>query len=138
MSLKNLKEILSEALHLETNITALKEFIRKFYIPRYQIRTPKEHEEIRKKVSKNPSSCKHLKGGARHNPTYYSSDYYKDYNVSLFTFNTGRKRIRCNSCGKKWFDDEPEWAEACKMVESSTNTPASCEIPIWYGKDPSK
>jgi len=87
------------------------------YIPNYERRTEKEHGEIRKRIKVDPSECEHLKGGSFRRPSTH-----KDFNVSYHIFAGGVERIRCLSCGQKWFSDDPCWNEALVMVKHSTNS----------------
>ena len=96
--------------------------LRRNYVPKYSTRTPEEHQAIRDSIRKDPSTCKHLKGG------YIQSLGHKDFNVSFHTFCDGSRRIICNSCGKKWFKGQPDWEEALKMNEQSTNAASASEI----------
>ena len=85
--------------------------------------------------------CSHLKGG-RKGPR----SQVRDYAVGVHTFITGRPEIRCFICKMIWKTrDTAEfllrhgkkvanhtkigWFEATKMLEQTTNTPSSSEIP---------
>ena len=93
------------------------------YVSRYSLRSELEQSALRSFLKIDPKKCDHLKGG------FGKRVGRLDYNVSLFTFATGVQRIRCNSCGKKWFKGKPGWADAVQMLECSSNCPASSEIP---------
>lgn len=68
--------------------------------------------------------CRHLKGGG-----YGLSTIGRDYNISYHRFINNRARIRCLTCGKVWWENEPGWKEALEMMNQSSNTPSSSEIP---------
>lgn len=85
--------------------------------------------------------CSHLKGG-RKGPR----SQVRDYAVGIHTFITGRPEIRCFICKMIWkMNDTAEflirngrkianhtklgWYEATKMLEQTTNTPSSSEVP---------
>lgn len=86
--------------------------------------------------------CTHLKGG-RKGPR----SQVRDYAVYLFTFIDSHYEIRCFICKMVWkVNDTAEflirkgkkisnhtkmgWFEASKMLEQTTNTPGSSEIPL--------
>jgi hypothetical protein len=86
--------------------------------------------------------CRHLKGG-KHGP----KSGVIDYNVGLHTYINGENIIKCNSCMMKWkVNDTIEflvrggrkianhtkigWAQAQAMLNQSTNTPTSSEVPM--------
>lgn len=66
--------------------------------------------------------CKHLKGGR------YRLPGHKDYATWCFTFVDGSTIIKCAICGEKWTPQSPDWADAIKMMEQSTNTRCSSEV----------
>lgn len=89
----------------------------------YERRTDKEHAEIRARIKVDPKDCNHAKGG----PTW-NSPYIGDYNLSLFTFIDGTQRIRCLTCGQKWFKGDKGWKEMYeKAQQRSTNKEGSSE-----------
>ena len=95
---------------------------RKNYIPLYGQRTEAEHARIRESLKRDPNKCSHLKGGD------IRRGVMKDYNVTGHYFPNGILRIRCSICGKKWFKGDPDWSEAIRMVNQSTNSISSSEI----------
>lgn len=95
------------------------------YVSRYSLRSSLEDAALRAFLKIKPRDCSHLKGGFNR-----GRGSRADYNVSLFTFITGKRRVRCNSCGQKWFEGRKGWEEAIRMVNLSTNSPASSEGPI--------
>jgi hypothetical protein len=92
------------------------------YVPRYNTRTSLEHQAIRDKILQDPKTCRHTKGGR------YTT--HNDYNVLCHTFSNGKQRIRCGNCSQVWWQGDPGWQDAIKMVEQSTNKPSSSEVPI--------
>ena len=85
--------------------------------------------------------CKHRKGGK--NP---SKTMPPNYAVYQFTFMRAETVIRCAVCGMRWRSQDTDeflvrsgkkisnhtkigWRRACEMMEQSSNTPASSEIP---------
>lgn len=93
------------------------------------------------KIIKLQASCKHLKGGRR-----LKADKNIDYNVVLFVFPDGVWQIKCHSCAARWRKQDTVeflfrngkkipnhtrmgWAEALHLVDQSTNTFASAEVP---------
>jgi hypothetical protein len=66
--------------------------------------------------------CTHLKGGAIQRP------YHRDYAVTQHTYPDGRVEIKCMICGQPWTKDHPDWAEARRMMEESSNNPTASEI----------
>ena len=85
--------------------------------------------------------CSHLKGGRRG-----PRSQVRDYAIYLFTFIDNKTSIKCFLCKMEWrVKDTAEflfrkgkkianhtkigWYEASKMLEQTTNTPASSEIP---------
>jgi len=83
-----------------------------------------------------------LKGG-KHGP----KSGVIDYNVGLHTYINGENIIKCNSCMMKWkVNDTIEflvrggrkianhtkigWQQAQAMLNQSTNTPTSSEVPM--------
>jgi hypothetical protein len=92
----------------------------------YSRRTEAEHALIRELIKVNPKDCTHQKGGRT------QSRYKKDYNVSLFTFIDGTRRVRCLTCGQKWFEGDKGWDEALRMATQSTNAQASSERPAYF------
>jgi hypothetical protein len=85
--------------------------------------------------------CKHRKGG-KNGPKNATVDYA----VSQHTYINAETVIRCLICGAKWHPEDTVewlvrggkeisnhtkigWAEACAMVEQSSNTATSSEIP---------
>ena len=101
----------------------------KDYVPRYYSRTVTDHDDIRRRIAINPAVCKHLKGGR-----FRRRNAVKDYNVSHHRFIDGTERIRCHSCGTKWFSTDANWNEALAMTEGSTNSP-SLEMPVWQVRE---
>jgi hypothetical protein len=84
-------------------------------------------------------NCHHLKGASMvrlGNLGRWMLDKYslskgpfKDYNVSDHIFPDGTRVIKClTGCGKKWTKDSPDWSEALKMVESSSNFRSASEV----------
>ena len=98
--------------------------VRNEYVPKYGLRTEQEHEIIRRnlRVKFDPKNCDHLKGDP------FKSRFSRDYNMSLHTFPDGTRRVRCLSCGRKWFSADSNWLDALKMVNRSTNSPSGSEI----------
>jgi hypothetical protein len=93
------------------------------YKPKHTPRTLEECQRVRDRIRKDPATCKHLKGGNL-------KTIVRDFNLSHHTFIDGSQRIICNFCGKKWFKDSPDWNEAVKMFEQSTNmSSASEQVP---------
>ena len=85
--------------------------------------------------------CSHLKGGRRG-----PRSQVRDYAIYLFTFIDNKTSIKCFLCKMEWkVKDTVEflfrkgkkianhtkigWYEASKMLEQTTNTPASSEVP---------
>lgn len=68
------------------------------------------------------SPCMHLKGGRM------VRSAVGDYAVYGHTFPDNTYRIKCMLCPKVWYPSDADWADAVKMVESSTNTWSSSEI----------
>jgi hypothetical protein len=93
------------------------------YVAAYDLRTPEEHAAIRKQIQRNPETCRHTKGGRVLRP-------FSDYNVSCFTFIDGSTQIKCLSCRHVWTKESPDWKEALRMIDNSTNTPNACEQPL--------
>jgi hypothetical protein len=93
------------------------------YVSKYDSRTPTEHTAIRKRIQRDPSTCRHTKGDRTRPP-------FVDYNVSSFVFIDGSIQIKCLSCRHVWTGESPDWKEAVRMMNASTNTPMSCEQPI--------
>jgi hypothetical protein len=89
----------------------------------YSRRTFEEHQHIRDRIKVDPKDCDHTKGG-RDRRIRYSRN---DYNVSMMTFIDGTQRVRCLTCGQKWFESDKGWAEAIRMVSESTNRQTSSE-----------
>jgi hypothetical protein len=98
----------------------------KNYVPQYSRRTEAEHTACRRRATTSPSVCQHRKGFHRR-----PRSVVKDYNVSFHRFIDGTERIRCLSCGKKWFPSDADWQQALNMVEDSTNTRTASETPYW-------
>lgn len=98
------------------------------YVPKYKLRTEAEHAQIRESLQINPKFCNHLKGHIR-SPRLGLG---VDYNVSFHTFINGVSRVRCNKCGKKWFQTDPDWEYALSLVRSSTNHKSSSEQILYY------
>lgn len=90
------------------------------YVPMYSKRSAEMHKIIRARLRINPKNCSHLKGRV--------AGFRKDYNLSYFIFPDGVHRIRCLSCGRKWFKTDSDWEEALEMFYHSTNGTASSEI----------
>jgi len=95
---------------------------------------PKYPEFFRKLLRIPPQDiCSHLKGkGPYVNPETELGPglvIVKDYNVSLHTFVNGKRRIRCNRCGKIVWEGEPEWNKFVEMVKCSSNCPSASEQP---------
>jgi hypothetical protein len=99
----------------------------------------KQQETFEQAKIRHQRDCSHLKGGPNRNRLSR-----KDYNVSKHTFIDCTVRIRCLTCGMKWFKDDTRsilirngkehinhtglgWTDALKMVEDSTNTPSASE-----------
>jgi hypothetical protein len=66
--------------------------------------------------------------------------FYFDFNVSMHTFPDRHQEIKCMTCKRVWKNGDPDFAEAYKMVQNSTNKPSSSEIvhqsaPPFYRKD---
>ena len=89
----------------------------------YSRRTFEEHQHIRDRIKVDPKDCTHQKGG-RDRRIRYSRN---DYNVSMMTFIDGTQRVRCLTCGQKWFKGDKGWAEAIRMAYESTNRQTSSE-----------
>lgn len=88
------------------------------------------------RLTRRPSVdvCSHRKGaGPYESPEKEASIRTTDYNVSGFRFIDGSQRIICNRCRRKWFIGDPDWFEAVKMLEQSSNGWASNETPLYYG-----
>jgi hypothetical protein len=85
--------------------------------------------------------CKHLKGGGRG-----PKNAAKDYALSLHTYVNAETVAKCLICGAKWHPEDTKewlmrggkkisnhthigWREVGEMLESSSNTPTSSEIP---------
>src|SRR5580700_10315187 len=92
-------------------------------------------------VKERQAVCKHLKGGK-----YRMKTASKDYAVNLHRFIDNTQYVKCILCKMKWYPTDTAqrivrggkvlvnntnkgWAEALMMVEDSTNTPTSSEIP---------
>lgn len=105
----------------------LRDIYRK-YVPKYVGRSVEQHQKIRQRIAVAPERCSHLKGGRHRGP-------FKDYNVSMHIFIGRNRRIICNTCRKKWTPESPDWAEALKMVEQSTNVASSSEVPLQCNMD---
>lgn len=99
------------------------------YVPKYPGRSWEEHEIIRRMIRVPEAGCSHLKGGRRR------ATSFKDFNVSMHTFIGGNKRVICNTCRKKWTPESPDWNEALKMVEQSSNRESSTEQPLKCNMD---
>jgi hypothetical protein len=87
--------------------------------------------EFLERMESRQSTCKHVKGG------YLSTDFHKDYNISIHTFVNAQVRARCLSCGKVWWRHlvtTQEWTEVIRMAESSTNTPSASEHNVRRGR----
>jgi hypothetical protein len=96
------------------------------YVSQYSLRTEIDHAQIRTMLADASKHCQHLKGnrfGAK------SREFINctDYNVSIFKFIDGKMRIRCNTCGQKWFPGDEHWEAAMVMVRQSSNHMASSE-----------
>jgi hypothetical protein len=99
--------------------------IRAPYTPGYAFRTIAEHAAIQKRIQHDPKTCEHLKGGR-----WAPRSIFKDYNLSRFTFVDGSTQIKCLNCKTVWTPESPDWKEAVRMMDRSTNTPNACEQPI--------
>jgi len=101
------------------------------YVSQYSLRTEAEHALIRARLKRDPRNCTHEKGG----PQLWRRPW-KDYNVSQHTFTNNVTRVRCNSCGKRWYAGRPGWDEALSMVDQSTNHPSASErrIKVYNGR----
>jgi hypothetical protein len=102
--------------------------------------------EIDSKVLLKQARCRHLKGGKNR-----SKVQKIDYAVYPFTFSDADTYVRCQICGMKWRKNDTKeflsradkkgkihkianhtkigWHEAMEMVEMSSNTAGSSEIP---------
>jgi hypothetical protein len=85
--------------------------------------------------------CRHTKGGR------LQKAGVNDFNMAMHEFTDGTKRIRCQSCGMKWFVRDTKefihrdgkkyrnhtnigWHEAWQMLQSSTNTTTKSEMVV--------
>lgn len=99
------------------------------------------------KIIRLQATCKHLKGGRR-----LKSDTKIDYNVILHVFPDGIWQIKCLGCAARWRKTDTKeflfrngkkipnhtrmgWTEALVLVDQSTNTFSSSEVPSNNGRN---
>jgi hypothetical protein len=99
------------------------------------------------KIIRLQATCKHLKGGRR-----LKADTKIDYNVVLHVFPDGVWQIKCHSCAARWRKQDTKeflfrggkkipnhtrmgWTEALVLVDQSTNTFSSSEVPSNNGSN---
>jgi hypothetical protein len=91
-------------------------------------------------LMKVQQKCSHRKGQAWAVPTpdINSQDFLKfepklplfvfDFCVIMHTFVDGKQMIKCIVCNRTWYNTDPDFSEALKMVEASSNKPSASEV----------
>lgn len=92
----------------------------------------KEIAELYQRLRDNKTGCTHLKGGLRRTTKYGTqigvATLRKDPALAFHTFSDGTKKLWCLICGKFWTPESPDWKQALRMFEDSSNTPTASEI----------
>jgi hypothetical protein len=90
-------------------------------------------------LMKVQQACSHRKGQAWAVPTpdINSESFLKfepklplfvfDFCVIMHTFVDGKQMIKCVMCNRTWYNTDPDFPEALKMVEASSNKPSASE-----------
>jgi hypothetical protein len=85
-------------------------------------------------------ACSHRKGQVWYVPTpdINSESFLKfepklplfvfDFCVIMHTFIDGKQRIKCVMCNRTWYNTDPDFPEALKMVVASSNRPSASEV----------
>lgn len=104
-------------------------------ISRYGQRTVQEHAALREFITPKIGECPHLKNHFKNGSTRWPrpKSISKDYNLSKHTFVDGTTRIRCLSCGQKWFKDDKDFKKMVDLHDNeSSNWASSSEYsPLW-------
>lgn len=64
--------------------------------------------------------------------------FYFDFNVSLHTFVDRHQEIKCLTCKRIWKSGDPDFNEAMKMVQNSSNKPSSSEFLVQLSSEQAK
>jgi hypothetical protein len=145
-TLKGLELLLSLMLKKE-EASLLKEDAERKRQVQIAVQREKTQSQNAYKIIKLQATCKHLKGGRR-----LKADKNMDYNVVLFVFPDGVWQIKCHSCAARWRKQDTKeflfrggkkipnhtrmgWTEALALVDQSTNTFASAEVPTNNGSN---
>lgn len=117
----------------------------------YQTRMERSTRKIRHDMAieqlKRQFACSHRKGVLTFMPEYRTpgesneqkeDNYNKflpklppfqfDFAVIKHTNPNGQEWIKCMLCNRKWVNTDPDFSEANKMVQYSTNKPSSSEV----------
>ena len=94
--------------------------------PAYANLSPDERYQKLQKLRQD--RCKHRKGG-------HFKNIVIDYNLMDHTYVDGSRCIKCLSCGREWWSTDADWSTTWAMMDQSTNTASSCEVPIIGGPD---
>lgn len=113
-----------------------KEIITKAKREDFMARMQKKMQIERMKVQQ---ACSHRKGQAWAvlTPDINSESFLKfepklplfvfDFCVIMHTFVDGKQMIKCVVCNRTWYNTDPDFPEALKMVEASSNKPSASE-----------
>jgi hypothetical protein len=117
--------------YLRKNIEYANTFIEKF---RSRKKDPNNFSA--QKRSKPNVNCTHLKGGRPYIRKYVSS---RDYNILVHNFSDGTTKAWCGyGCGFVSHPGDPNWDEAKRMMEESSNTQSGSERVFWAIDRPGK